>query len=174
MQAPDEIQRAAVVQEARGWLGTPYHHAAQIKGAGVDCAMLPAAVYRAAGLIPEIPIGHYPPDWHLHRETERYLDIVLSHAAEVPAPTGAGDFVLYRFGRAFAHGAIIVDWPAIIHAVIRVGVVLDDGASGRLAGRPRRFFTLWPQPAHSGAAPANWRESQAHGRGRPAFEGNSQ
>jgi cell wall-associated NlpC family hydrolase len=105
--------------------------------------MLPAAVYRAAGLIHEIPTGHYPPDWHLHRDTERYLDIVLRHATEVPAPTGPGDFVLYRFGRAFAHGAIIVDWPTIIHAVIRVGVVLDDGDSGHLAGRPRRFFTLW-------------------------------
>ncbi len=139
----NEAIRAAVVAEARGWLGTPYHHAAQVKGAGVDCAMLPAAVYRAAGLIPEFEIAHYPPDWHLHRDTERYLEIVTRHAIEVSAPTGPGDFVLYRFGRAFAHGAIILDWPTIIHAVIRVGVVLDRGDAGRLNGRTCRFFTLW-------------------------------
>jgi cell wall-associated NlpC family hydrolase len=138
--------RAAVIAEARAWLGTPYHHAAQVKGAGVDCAMLPAAVYRTAGLIPEFQVAHYPPDWHLHRDTERYLEIVTLHATEVPAPTGPGDFVLYRFGRAFAHGAIILDWPTIVHAVIRVGVVLDRGDAGRLHGRTRRFFTLWGTP----------------------------
>jgi cell wall-associated NlpC family hydrolase len=144
MQKNEASQRAAVVAEARTWLNTPYHHQARVKQAGVDCAMLPLAVYSAVGLIPEIAIDHYPPDWHLHRDTERYLDIVAAHAAEVPAPTGPGDFVLYRWGRAFAHGALIVDWPTVIHAVIDVGVVLDDGTSGRLRDRPRRFFTLWP------------------------------
>jgi cell wall-associated NlpC family hydrolase len=136
-------QRAAVIAEALSWQGTPYHHAAQLKGSGVDCAMLPAAVYRAAGLIPELAVAHYPPDWHLHRDVERYLDIVVRHATQIPAPTGPGDFVLYRWGRCFAHGAIVIAWPEIIHAVIHVGVIRDRGDAGRLAGRPCRFFTLW-------------------------------
>ena len=136
-------RRQAVVAEALSWVGTPYHHAARVKGAGVDCAMLPAAVYRAAGLIPDLAVGPYPPDWHLHRDAERYLDIVTDHAAEVPAPTGPGDLVLYRWGRCFAHGAIVIAWPEIVHAVIHVGVIRDRGDAGRLAGRPRRFFTLW-------------------------------
>jgi cell wall-associated NlpC family hydrolase len=183
--------RAAVVAEARAWLGTPYHHAAQVKGAGVDCAMLPAAVYRAAGLIPEFEIAHYPPDWHLHRDTERYLEMVTHHATEVPVPTGPGDFVLYRFGRAFAHGAIVIDWPTIVHAVMRVGVVLDLADAGRLNGRERRFFTLWPQPQNQPPTPpeaasavynalwacraarTNPRVSHAGGRPRPAFEGTT-
>jgi len=138
-------QRAAVVTEARSWLRTPYHHAARVKGAGVDCAMLPRAVYYAAGLIPDFTMERYPPDWHRHRDEERYLQIVARFAREVPEPTGPGDFVLYKFGRCFAHGAVIVGWPQIIHAVIHVGVTLDDGNAGQLAGRPRRFFTLWPQ-----------------------------
>jgi len=135
--------RAAVIAEARTWLGTPYHHAARIKGAGADCATLPAEVYAAAGVVPPVVIGHYPPDWHLHRSTERYLVHVTANAREVPAPTGPGDFVLYRWGRAFAHGAIIVEWPVIIHAMIHVGVVLDNGEDGRLKSRERKFFTLW-------------------------------
>ena len=135
-------RRQAVVAEALNWVGTPYHHAARIKGAGVDCAMLPAAVYRAAGLIPDLAVDRYPPAaW---RNAERYLDIVIRHAAEVPAPTGPGDLVLYRWGRCFAHGAIVIAWPEIVHAVIHVGVIRDRGDAGRLAGRPRRFFTLWP------------------------------
>ncbi len=137
-------RREAVVAEARSWLGTPYHHAAQVKSAGADCAMLPMAVYRAAGLIPDFPVEQYPPDWHLHRDAERYLGVVLRFAREVPAPTGPGDFVLFRWGRCFAHGAIVVAWPWIIHAVIHVGVVLDRVDTGRLADRQRRFFTLWP------------------------------
>jgi cell wall-associated NlpC family hydrolase len=31
--------RAAVVAEARSWLGTPFHHQGRVKAAGVDCAM---------------------------------------------------------------------------------------------------------------------------------------
>ena len=34
------IDRAAVVAAAREWIGTPYHHMADIKGVGCDCAML--------------------------------------------------------------------------------------------------------------------------------------
>lgn len=137
-------QRAAVVAEARTWLRTPYHHAGTIKGAGVDCAMLPLAVYRATGLLPEFSFDDYPPDWHLHRDAERYLEIVTCFAREVQAPIGPGDFVLFRWGRCFAHGAIIVDWPQIIHAVLHVGVAQDNALQvSQLIDRPRRFFTLW-------------------------------
>jgi cell wall-associated NlpC family hydrolase len=141
--ATEAAQRAAVVTEARSWLRTPYHHAAQIKGVGADCAMLPMAVYRAAGVIPDFEAERYCPDWHLHQSEERYLATVLRFAREVPEPTGPGDFVLYRWGRCFAHGAIIVDWPQIIHSLIHIGVTLDLGDSGGLSRRPRRYFTLW-------------------------------
>lgn len=143
MTAPDALARARVVAEARSWLGTPYHHRGRIKGAGVDCAMLPAEVYAAAGLVPRVTPAHYPPDWHLHRGDERYLAQVLEHAREVAAPTGPGDLVLFRFGRAFAHGAIIIDWPLVLHAYIRRRVELIDATQGDLGQRPRRFFTLW-------------------------------
>ena len=105
-------QRAAVVAEARRWLGTPYHHAARVRGAGVDCAMLPAAVYRTAGLIPDFTIERYPPDWHLHRDTERYLDIVTRHATEVfGEPIPVCGTPLYTDARLFSERGI----PAVIY-----------------------------------------------------------
>src|SRR5580698_7963629 len=114
-------QRAAVVAEARTWLRTPYHHMGRVKGAGVDCATLLAEVYARAGVVPTVTIPHYPPDWHLHRNLERYLDIVLqvAHPVETPQP---GDIALYKWGRCFAHGAIITaPWPQeVIHAFIDV------------------------------------------------------
>lgn len=145
----EEQQRQAVVAEARNWLGTSYHHMGRIKGAGVDCAMLPAEVYAACGLIPAQRIDYYPMDWNLHRGSERYLEHVLAHAQEVEEAR-PGDLVLWRYGRCLAHGAIVIAWPRIIHAVVRVGVVLDDALSPSLlrerqGGRPRErhVYSLW-------------------------------
>jgi cell wall-associated NlpC family hydrolase len=133
--------RAAVVAAARTWLGTPYHHMGRVKGAGVDCLMLLAEVYAAAGIVPHISIPFYPPDWNLHRDAERYLEGVIHYAHEVAGPPEPGDVALFKFGRCFAHGAIVVAWPALIHAFVRVGVVEADATRGALEGRPVRFFS---------------------------------
>ena len=132
-------KRAAVVAEAESWLGTPYHHMARLKGVGCDCLTLLAAVYEAAGVVPAIEIPFYPPDWHLHRGVERYMDGLLAYAHEVDA-AAPGDVALFRFGRCFSHGAIVVEWPRIIHAWHAAGVVRGDAAKPLLAARPPRFF----------------------------------
>ncbi|MFD2234833.1 NlpC/P60 family protein [Phaeospirillum tilakii] len=134
-------QRAAVVAEARSWLGTPYHERGRVKGAGVDCAMLPAEIYAGLGLIGPQDPGYYPPDWHLHRGVERYLAAVERVARLVDAPL-PGDLVMYRFGRAFAHGAIVTGWPTIIHAVKGLGVIESSGDGPEVAGRVRRAYRL--------------------------------
>ncbi len=140
MSSPDIAGlRQAIVAEALTWLGTPYHHQAGIKGVGCDCAYLLIRVYRALGLIPEIDPGPYPPDWHLHRNDERYLGWVRRFATAVATPR-PGDAALWRFGRTASHGGIVVAWPTIIHAYRGQGVVLADatqaplGESGRLVG----------------------------------------
>ncbi len=46
--------RAAVVAEAHRWLRTPYHKHGRVLGAGVDCSMLLAEVFEAAGAIPHV------------------------------------------------------------------------------------------------------------------------
>ena len=168
-------ERESICQIARSWLGTPYHHMGRIKGTGVDCAMFPLEVYREAGLIGDIEIPFYPQDWMLHRSEEIYLRIVQQHAKELlchserseeslssPSDIGTvgipgcarndkplpGDFALYRFGRCWSHGAIVLEWPLIIHAVVQHGVILSDGEKdGMLVGRRRRFFSIHPYSA---------------------------
>ena len=154
---PDiDAQRAAVVAEARTWLRTPYHHMGRVKGGGVDCATLLAEVYARAGVVPALAIPFYPPDWHLHRNAERYLDFILSRACEIDDLPAPGDVAMWRFGKCFSHGAIVIDWPLVIHAYSGKGCVLEDTAKAvwlsRLAGRARdratqdarpvKFFTL--------------------------------
>lgn len=46
----NETLRAAIVFEARTWLGTPFHHQGRVKGVGVDCAGVPIGVAQALGL----------------------------------------------------------------------------------------------------------------------------
>lgn len=143
MDALEAEQRATIVAEARSWLGTPYHHRAEVKGAGVDCAQLLHAVYRGCGLVPEIAIPPYPPDWHLHRGAERYLAAVLDHAVEIAGPPLPGDIALWRFGRCFSHGAIVVAWPIVIHAYVGRRVASEDAErAADLARRPRKLFAL--------------------------------
>ena len=47
------VSRAAVVTEARKWVGTPFVHQHEVMGVGVDCGGLVRAVSVALGLIPQ-------------------------------------------------------------------------------------------------------------------------
>lgn len=139
--------RAAIVAEARTWLGTPYVPCARVKGAGVDCGQLLIGVFHACGLIPNVDPGPYSPDWHLHHSEELYLGQVLGHADPVDDPQ-PGDIALFQFGRCVSHGAIVVAWPHVIHAYRGQGCVLADGTKEELAmdnagkSRFRGFFRL--------------------------------
>ncbi|WP_018610256.1 C40 family peptidase [Uliginosibacterium gangwonense] len=132
-----------IVAEATKWLGTPYHHHARIMGAGVDCAQLLYGVFvEGLGLVPEFEIDAYPADWMMHRSEERFVSYVLNRAELVDAPQ-AGDIALFKWGRCFAHGAIVVNWPTVIHADINAGrVSMDDADQGRFAGREVKFFRV--------------------------------
>lgn len=142
-------QRADVIAEAATWLNTPHHNGARIKGAGVDCGQFPLAVYSACGFVPEFDTGKYPPDFHLHKDREWYLGLAEKYGKELPegALPKPADFVLYKIGRIFSHGAIVIEWPRIIHAYVGVGVIYDDGQQGHLGSgkhvKDRKFFTLW-------------------------------
>lgn len=136
--------RDEIVKEAESWLGTPYHHQAMVKGAGVDCAMILVAVYGKVGLLPEgFDPRPYPHDWHLHRDAERYLGHLLRFGYEVDAPE-RGDIAVWKFGRTFSHGGILVGQNRIIHSYVGRGVVLDDMNQAELCGRDVRFFSFMP------------------------------
>jgi cell wall-associated NlpC family hydrolase len=106
-------QRAAFIAEAMTWLGTPFRDQADIKGGGVDCAMLLVRAAADTGLI-MIPADNprwprpYPPQWHLHRSEEKFLAIVSQLGAEVQRAPIPGDVIVYQVGRCFSHGGIIL------------------------------------------------------------------
>jgi cell wall-associated NlpC family hydrolase len=139
----EETERQTVIAEAKTWLGTPYHHMGRVKNAGTDCAMILAEVFEAVGLIPHLEIEHYPLDWMNHRDEERYLGWVKKYAHEVTEPR-PGDIALFRFGRCISHGAIVVEWPMVIHSYIQEGgVCISDASKGALEKRLHSFYSFW-------------------------------
>jgi cell wall-associated NlpC family hydrolase len=137
-------QRAEIVRAAKEWIGTPYHHHARVKHGGADCAMFPLAVYQQCGVL---PLDYQPPQysvqWHLHRSEELYLKEIERFVSAIPGPPQPADFIVFRFGRTYSHGAIVVDWPIVIHSYIPYGVLLSDALrDGELLGRPHRCFEV--------------------------------
>lgn len=136
--------QAAVLAEARTWLATPWHHEGRVKAAGVDCAMLLVCVFEAVGAIPHIDPRPYPIDHMLHSDQERFLGWLGRYAD--PVTTGdpqPADVVVYRVGRCFSHGAIVTQWPQIIHAFRdERAVVTTPFDVGRLASKPYKVMRI--------------------------------
>jgi len=141
-------QRRAVIASARQWLGTPYHHAADIKGAGVDCGMLIVRAFVDMGICEPFDPRPYEADWHLHRGEERYLGFVLDRCREVETPV-PGDIVVFRYGRCYSHGGIVTKTAplCLVHAFRSAACVLEEelhcNAELNSEKRKQRFFSFW-------------------------------
>jgi cell wall-associated NlpC family hydrolase len=137
-------QRTSIVTEAREWVEahTPYIPHGKLKGIGCDCATFILCVYHSLGLVPEIDIGEYSIQAHLHSADTQYADTILKYSDEIREPEALpGDLVLWRVARAFAHGGIVVAFPQVIHSMNKHGVIYSDAnVDDFLKGRPRRFF----------------------------------
>lgn len=111
--------RAAILAEARAWLGTPYQHQASARQAGCDCLGLIRGVWRSLyGAEPETPPA-YTPDWAERCGTETLHAAARRHLCEIPIPRAApGDVLLFRMHQAapLKHAAILVEGDHIIHA----------------------------------------------------------
>jgi NlpC/P60 family putative phage cell wall peptidase len=137
--------REKSVEVARTWIGTPYHHKAKVKGAGTDCGMILIAIFAEAGVIKDYEPEDYPADWMMHRSEERYLATVEKFAKKVEREPLPGDLVLFKFGRCISHGAIVTEWPNIIHAYKQAGCVVEENITTNqsLFDRLSGVWSVW-------------------------------
>jgi cell wall-associated NlpC family hydrolase len=137
-------QRTAVVTEAYTWLRTPYHHAGDVKGRGVDCVKILIAVYSKVLGFPCFDPGPYPADWYMHRSEERYLTGLKQYTQEVTDREALpADIFIFKYGRCFSHAAIVVEYPRVIHAhAVDCMVSLGDVNNGPLASHERRLMEV--------------------------------
>lgn len=124
---PPPLTRAAIVAEARAWIGTRYRHQASVKGVGCDCLGLVRGVWRGCiGIEPETP-GPYAPDWAEARGEEALAQAALRHLVPIATDTfAAGDVLLFRWrdGCVAKHAAIAGD--VIASDVIARDVIAGD------------------------------------------------
>lgn len=113
------LTRAAIVAEARRWLGTPYRHQASVPGAGADCLGLVRGVWRSVvGEEPE-KTPAYTPDWAEALGEESLLEAARRHLDETAIGSAReGDVLLFRMalGSPAKHAAIVSGEDRIIHA----------------------------------------------------------
>ncbi len=138
-----------VVKAARGWIGTPYHDQASVKGAGCDCLGLVRGIWREvigpepAGLPP------YSRDWGEVGSREVLVDGLRSCAVEIsPKEAVPGALIVFRMRRrALAKHLGILTAPGLfVHSYERLGVIeepLSEAWQRRVAHaflfrRPRR------------------------------------
>jgi cell wall-associated NlpC family hydrolase len=142
-------ERVRVIEEARSWIGTPWHHMGRIKGkdGGVDCAMLLAEVYPRALGMAHIEVAPYEQQWHLHKNVEVFLAILGSYTKRVRTPL-PGDIALFKLGKVYSHGSIVVEWPKqIIHANLSSGIVelCEIIGNPQLERCETLFFSPWSE-----------------------------
>lgn len=119
------MDRAAIVAEARTWIGTPYRHQASRMGAGCDCLGLVRGVWRGLyGAEPEAP-PPYAADWAEVGARETLLEAARRHLVEIPVTAWRpGDVLLFRMSpdACVKHCAIVTaatpgePEPRIVHA----------------------------------------------------------
>jgi len=111
--------RAAVIAEARAWIGTPYRHQASLKSVGCDCLGLVRGVWREVlGDEPELPPA-YSADWAEAGGKESLAEAAARHLVPIALDAAApGDILLFRWRTNLPakHAAILVANDRIVHA----------------------------------------------------------
>lgn len=126
--------RAALAAEALEWVGTPWAHAHDLKGAAVDCAMLLVRLHVDRRILAPFDPRPYPSQWFLHHEAARFLAFMRALGARpIEGPGLPGDVRMYNFGRHAAHGAVLVDAASMVHASVPARRVIRDSVQAHLA-----------------------------------------
>lgn len=147
MMAARSIDRAAVVAEARSWIGTPYLHQASLKGVGCDCLGLVRGVWRSIfGDEPEAPPA-YSRDWAEALARETLAEAAGRHMVPVALKDiKPGDVLLYAMKdhAPAKHCAIMSADTLMIHAIEAHPVAEVTLWNPRSAGRRLRFAFAFP------------------------------
>jgi len=124
--------RAALVPIARGWIGTPYHHQACLRGVGCDCLGLIRGVWAEATGTPPLDVSPYTPDWSEPQGHETLAAGLAARLVQTPPEAARpGDVLLFRMrhGAVSKHLGLMTEAgprPRFIHAYQGHGVIEAD------------------------------------------------
>jgi len=117
---------------ARLWLRTPFHAHACIRGAGVDCVHLCAAIYIECGVMEQFNPPRYTLDGGKHAPASLIMAWLATSPQFVCLGTTVavmpGDLVCFAFGAGRAwHVGMVLDQAKgeFVHALADIGVVIS-------------------------------------------------
>lgn len=113
------IPRAQIIDCARSWIGTPYHHQASARHIGCDCLGLVRGVWREIYGEEPLVVPPYTPDWAEASGSETLLNAARQCLTEIPLKAARpGDAILFRMtpNVPAKHIAILSAEDQIIHA----------------------------------------------------------
>ena len=136
----DPARRVQMRAEAESWLGTPFRHRANVKGAGADCVHFIAEVMRTCGVVNGYVFPPYSPDWPKHRTQSLVLGWLAASARFSLLPNGSsplpGDVGCYKINKCVHHCALVLEPPLLIHVLrgytVDLGRIDDSTLSDRL------------------------------------------
>ncbi|MFN2382510.1 MAG: NlpC/P60 family protein [Guyparkeria sp.] len=115
-----------VVTAARGWLGTPYHDQASLKGVGCDCLGLIRGVWREVVGPETFTIPPYSRDWGEIAARELIADAARAAMIEIDTDQAQpGAVVMFRMTpRTIAkHLGVMTAPGSFVHSYERLGVI---------------------------------------------------
>mgnify|MGYP000314131404 CR=1 FL=1 len=130
-----------IVNEARAWIGTPWHHQGRKKHVGCDCIGMVLGVLHGAGAtspardaagrrltFPSFDRTDYAPD----PNSQRLRHTLETHLMEIPLNAiAAGDVLLFKIIHLPQHVGIVGNHPSgeglsLIHAYSAAGKVVEE------------------------------------------------
>jgi hypothetical protein len=109
--------------------------------------MLLAESYINAGVIPRFDARPYPRLWFLHHQEERFVEWIVNRlgGTEIPvSDADPADLLVYKIGKCFAHGAILVSESLVIHAYHKTReVILTETFDTSLSSLECRAFDMF-------------------------------
>ena len=121
-----QVCRAGVVQSARSWIGTPYHHQASRRGLGTDCLGLVRGIFRELYDREAEEPPAYSPDWGEAAGRETLIEAAARHLIRRETSTpDPGDIVVFRMrrGAIAKHVGVMTSAASMVHAQQSVGVI---------------------------------------------------
>jgi NlpC/P60 family putative phage cell wall peptidase len=150
-----------VVAAAHGWLGTPYHDQASVKGVGCDCLGLVRGVWRELHGSEPLPIPPYSRDWGETGNREPLAEAARAVMPEISvADLTLGALILFRMraGAVSKHCGIVSALALFIHAYERTGVTEEPlNAAWQ---RRTAFAFLFPRTRGQIGGQGSWRARQ--------------
>jgi NlpC/P60 family putative phage cell wall peptidase len=145
------LSQQTIVNQARTWLGTPYHHQARLKGVGCDCLGLVVGVAGELGLTRSdgTPLIRFDEtDYSRQPDGERLTAMLQSLLHEIPkADAAPGDLALFTIEGNPQHVGLITEYEGalgVIHSYAPSRKVVEHRLDKKWQQRIIKVFRWQP------------------------------